>query len=50
MKKFEYKVEEIPKIWAFGELTDLLNSLGSQGWELCEREYGVFIFKRELKQ
>ena len=51
MKKFEYKVEETPKFFTFWVLIDFLNSLGSEGWELCEREndWTTLIFKREIK-
>lgn len=51
MKQWEYKIEEIPDVW---DSEDLLNQLGSQGWELVgiyrddtgDDAYVYAVFKR----
>lgn len=56
MKKFEYKVIAIPTSIPLGakgyekvslEFENQLNKLGDEGWELVQREDGLFFFKRE---
>lgn len=47
MKKFEYKLVAQPRKETFEEITETLNSLGVEGWELCSTDYGCFIFKKE---
>ena len=49
MKKFEYKVEKVPKIKNFKELIDFLNYYGDDGWELCVMSEEDFLLKREIK-
>ncbi len=57
MKKFEYKVLIIPTSISLGpkgyekvasEFEVQLNKLGEEGWELVQREDGLFFFKREI--
>lgn len=57
MKKFEYKVIAIPTSISLGtkgyekvasEFETQLNKLGAEGWELVQREDGLFFFKREI--
>ena len=63
MKKFEYKVLDIPTKGLFGykvdysTLTNQLNELGSKGWEVVSMNampmssgttHGVIILKREI--
>lgn len=50
MKRFEYKVFEKPKAVYAAGLTALLDEQGEAGWELCDGDYGMFIFKREITQ
>jgi hypothetical protein len=46
MKRFEYKIvdcsENRLKI-------SRLNELGAEGWELCDRDFPLVIFKREIE-
>lgn len=57
MKRFEYKVVSFPTKMAMNpkQFDDVaqqfeteLNLLGSQGWELVQRQDAMFFFKREL--
>lgn len=46
-KRYEYHmVQQLPGKTVAG-ITDILNVLGSDGWEICAIDYGYFIFKRE---
>lgn len=47
-KTYEYCVMAQPETISQLELRRLLNNKGALGWELCEKEYGFFIFKREV--
>lgn len=53
MKEFEYKLEDIviqlkPDI-SFNEvMSERLNSLGKEGWELAGVNGTIFYFKREI--
>ena len=53
MTQWEYRIVEIPE-YGFIKLAEMLNDLGSQGWELVSvkgRKPGklkVFYFKRPL--
>lgn len=47
MKVFEYRIVPSPKRSTVSELTDVLNDLGAQGWELVVLDYGCWILKRE---
>lgn len=47
MKMFEYRIVPSPKRSTVSELTDALNDLGAQGWELVVLDYGCWILKRE---
>lgn len=50
MKQFEYKVEVIQKALTDFEavMTEKLNTLGKEGWELSGVNGTVFYFKREI--
>ncbi|MFE8701515.1 hypothetical protein ACFYKX_13000 [Cytobacillus sp. FJAT-54145] len=53
MKQFEYKVESIQIQLKDGNdfntaMTEKLNSLGKEGWELTGVNGIVFYFKREI--
>lgn len=57
MKKYEYKVILMATKTAMNvknmeaaakEFEQELNHFGAEGWELIQREDGMFFFKREL--
>lgn len=53
MKQFEYKVEDISiQLKASSDfntaMTERLNSLGKEGWELSGVNGTVFYFRREI--
>ncbi|MBO0995576.1 DUF4177 domain-containing protein [Bacillus sp. SD088] len=53
MKQFEYKVEVIQiQLKAFTDfeavMTEKLNALGKEGWELSGVNGTIFYFKREI--
>lgn len=47
-KKFEYCVTSLLKGVTQEDILKFLNEKGKLGWELCETDYGFFIFKREV--
>lgn len=49
MRQIEYRLEELPRGKDSYEITEFLDSMGEDGWELCGIEFGNFIFKRQVQ-
>ena len=54
MKKFEYKVIPLSKTYCHKGVTyeineEVLNELGTQGWELIQLGNKQLVFKREIE-
>ena len=51
MKKYEYLLIPQPeRPNRTTSISDFLDGLGLDGWELCAIDYGCFIFKRVLEE
>lgn len=47
-EKWEYKIWTAST--AFDTIEDWLNYCGKDGWELVDRDYNKYIFKRKIQQ